>query len=59
MKTSRSWNSVKTKLPKPYQIVKAKGAWKCDKVLYIDNEDNGWEQKKSGNIEVTHWKDAD
>lgn len=56
MKTWQHWNSVQTKKPKPYQLVKAKGKWKCDDVLYLDDGPNGWEQKKNGHIEVTHWK---
>lgn len=55
MKTKKMWNSVKTKLPKPYQQVKAKGIWKCSNVLYIDDSIDGWEQKSKGEIEITHW----
>lgn len=57
MKTRSNWNSVKTKLPKPYQVVQTKGIWKCNKVLYIDDDSDGWEQKEKGQIEVTHWKE--
>lgn len=57
MKTKKHWNSVKTKLPKVYSVVEARGTWRCKKVLYLDDQENGWEQKKVGQIEVTHWKE--
>ena len=50
------WNNVSTCLPKPYQVVRAKGTWKCDEMLFLDDQDDGLEQKCQGRIEVTHWK---
>jgi hypothetical protein len=50
------WISVHKEKPRPYQTVEAKGVWKCKKMIYLDDENNGWEQKKDGHIEVTHWK---
>jgi hypothetical protein len=50
------WNNIHTQKPKPYQLVKTKGKWFCDKVLYLDDDIDGWEQKTKGEILVTHWK---
>lgn len=50
------WVKVSEKMPSPYQLVETRGTWKCSKVLYLDDEDDGWEQKVKGQIEVTHWR---
>ena len=50
------WVNVHKKRPKPYQLVECKGIWTADKVLYLDDGEEGWEQKKKGLIEVTHWR---
>lgn len=50
------WINVEKSKPPKYTLVQAKGTWVCPGIIYEDDEQDGWDQKKRGQIEVTHWR---